>query len=141
MSIRFIVAAAAFALVPWSVAHTQEAAPRAKVELLSCDPLPELPGKSVATVRVAFPVGAKSAPHRHPGSVTAYVLRGSVKSQLNGGPVRTYAVGETWFEPSGAVHAIAESASETEPAELLAVMVAGEGCGGLSEPVGDRGAR
>ncbi len=141
MPIRFLVIAIALVLSPWSLVQAQDSSPRAKVELLSCDPLPELPGKSVATVRVAFPAGARSAPHRHPGSVTAYVLKGSVKSQLDDGPVRTYAAGETWFEPSGTVHAVAESASEKEPAELLAIMVAGEGCGALSEPVADRGAR
>ena len=36
-------------------------------------------------------------------------------------------VGESFFEPPGAIHLISENASSTEPAELIAVFVADDG--------------
>ena len=42
-------------------------------------------------------------------------------------PVETFKVGESFFEPPGAIHLVSENASSTEPAELIAVFVADEG--------------
>ena len=70
--------------------------------------------------------------HRHPGSVTAYVLKGTVRSQLGGGPAITYTKGETWFEPPGTLHQFAENPSATEPAALLATFIAEDDCGPLT---------
>ena len=103
-------------------------------KLLSCERLPDVPGKSVATLTVDFPPGAKSPPHHHPGSVTAFVLEGSVHSEVKGGASGTYHAGQTWFEPPGAVHLVAENTSPTEPARLVVVMIAGHGCQGVSVP-------
>ncbi len=108
------------------------ARPRTLVRPLSCEPLPHVPGKSVTTAVVEFPPGAFTARHRHPGSVTAYVTRGSIRSQLEGGPAEVYPTGGTWFEPPGIVHLFAENPSATEPAELLAVFVADNDCGPLT---------
>ena len=61
------------------------------------------------------------------GSVTAYITKGEVRSQLGGGPVETFKVGQSFFEPPGSTHLISANASNTEPAELIAVFVADEG--------------
>src|SRR5215469_907572 len=45
--------------------------------------LPDAPGKQLSVVTVDFAPGAASSPHRHPGSVVAYVLEGSVVSQVD----------------------------------------------------------
>jgi quercetin dioxygenase-like cupin family protein len=46
---------------------------------------------------------------------------------LGGGPVETFKVGQSFFEPPGATHLVSANASTTEPAELIAVFVADEG--------------
>jgi quercetin dioxygenase-like cupin family protein len=94
---------------------------------VSSHALPNVPGKRVTIVRVIYGPGGFSRPHQHAGSVTAYVTKGEIRSQLGGGPVQTFKVGETFFEPPGATHLVSANASTTEPAELVAVFVADEG--------------
>ncbi|MGO4128035.1 cupin domain-containing protein [Inquilinus sp. YAF38] len=108
--------------------------PATVVKPLSCEALPNVPGKSITTVTVDFPPGAYTPAHRHPGSVTAFVIKGAVRSQLAGGPPQTYEPGTTWFEPPGALHLFAENASASEPAQILAVFVADDNCGPLVIP-------
>lgn len=108
--------------------------PATIVTPVSCEKLPNVPGKSITTVTVTFPPGAYAPRHRHPGSVTAFVLKGTLRSQLAGTPAGTYTVGQSWFEPPGTIHLFAENASATEPAELLAIFVADNDCGPLSIP-------
>ena len=106
--------------------------PETVVKRVSCEKLPHVPGKSITTAVVEFPPNAYSPAHRHPGSVTAYVLKGTIRSQLGGGPAIAYKTGETWFEPPGTLHQFAENASATEPAALLATFVADDDCGPLT---------
>ena len=108
--------------------------PATIVKTLACEKLPNVPGKSMTTAIVTFPPGAYSPRHHHPGSVMAFVLEGTVRSQLEGGPVGTYSVGQTWFEPPGTIHLFAENASSTQTAELLATFVADDDCGSLTIP-------
>ncbi len=115
-------------------AGSQAQRPATVVRPVSCEKLPNVPGKSVTTALVEFPPGAYSPRHRHPGSVMAYVLKGRLRSQLAGEPVGTYGVGQTWFEPPSTIHLFAENASATEPAELLAIFVADDDCGPLTIP-------
>lgn len=101
--------------------------PLDKVELISSHALPNVPGKRVTIVRVIYGPGGFTRPHRHAGSVTAYITKGEVRSQLSGGPLETFRVGQSFFEPPGAIHLVSANASNTEPAELIAVFVADEG--------------
>lgn len=101
--------------------------PLDKVEPISSHALPNVPGKRVTIVRVTYGPGGFTRPHRHAGSVTAYVTQGEVRSQLGGGPLETFTVGQSFFEPPGASHLVSANASNTEPAELIAVFVADEG--------------
>ncbi|QPC91074.1 cupin domain-containing protein [Mesorhizobium sp. INR15] len=111
-----------------------QARPKTVVTPISCERLPNVPGKSITTAIVAFPPNAYTSRHRHPGSVSAFVLKGTLRSQLEGGPVGTFAKGQTWFEPPGVIHLFAENASATEPAELLATFIADDDCGALTIP-------
>ena len=92
------------------------------------DKLPNVPGKTLTALVVTYPPGGRSARHHHAGSVFAYVLSGSIRSQTSAtGPARIYKTGESFFEPPGSTHLISENASATEPASLLAVFVADDG--------------
>jgi quercetin dioxygenase-like cupin family protein len=97
------------------------------VEPISSHALPNVPGKRVTIVRVFYGPGGFTRPHRHAGSVTAYVTKGEIRSQLGGGPVEIFKAGQSFFEPPGATHLVSANASNTEPAELIAVFVADEG--------------
>lgn len=97
------------------------------VEPIGSYALPNVPGKRVTIVRVFYGPGGFTRPHRHAGSVTAYVTKGEIRSQLGGGPVETFKVGQSFFEPPGSTHVVSANASNTEPAELVAVFVADEG--------------
>jgi quercetin dioxygenase-like cupin family protein len=108
--------------------------PMTTVKPLSCEKLPHVPGKSVTTALVTFPPLAYSPAHRHPGSVTAFVVSGSVRSQMAGSEPQTYVAGTTWFEPPQALHLFAENPSKKETAQLLAVFVTDENCGPLVIP-------
>jgi quercetin dioxygenase-like cupin family protein len=97
------------------------------VEPISSHALPNVPGKRVTVVRVFYGPGGFTRAHRHAGSVTAYITKGEIRSQLAGGVIETFKVGQSFFEPLGAVHLVSANASTTEPAELIAVFVADEG--------------
>jgi quercetin dioxygenase-like cupin family protein len=94
----------------------------------------DVAGKSMETVTVSYPPGAKSAAHHHAKSafIMAYVISGAIRSQLEGEPARVYHAGETWSEAPGAHHTVSENASATEPAELLAVFLVDTGDGPLT---------
>jgi len=87
--------------------------------------IPNIQGKSLIAVVVSYPPGAKSASHHHAPSafIYAHVLTGTIRSQVDDGPAKTYRVGEGFYELPGSHHRISENASATEPASLLAVFV------------------
>ncbi|MGW0232247.1 cupin domain-containing protein [Actinopolymorpha singaporensis] len=90
--------------------------------------LPNVKGKTFTSAIVAFPPNARAKPHRHGEAfVYAYVLEGTVRSELAGKPVKTYREGENWVEPPGAHHVLTENTSRTEPAKLLVVFVSNTG--------------
>ena len=97
------------------------------VEPISSHALPNVPGKRVTIVRVSYGPGGFTRAHKHVGSVTAYITKGEIHSQLGGGPVEAFKVGQSFFEPPGLTHLVSANASNTEPAELMAVFVADEG--------------
>jgi quercetin dioxygenase-like cupin family protein len=115
------------ALAPLCSTANAQGSPLDKVEPIGSYALPNVPGKRVTIVRVSYGPGGFSRPHRHAGSVTATVTKGRIRSQLGGGPAETFAVGQSFFEPPGSTHLVSANASNTEPAELIAVFVADEG--------------
>lgn len=116
------------ALAPLCINSASAAgSPLNKVEVIASHALPNVPGKRVTIVRVSYGPGGFTPAHRHSGTVTAYVTKGEIRSQLGGGPVETFGVGQSFFEPPGSTHVVSANASNTEPAELMAVFVADEG--------------
>ena len=96
--------------------------------------LPNAPGKSLTAVTVSFPPGGKAGVHHHGGSVFAFVISGTVRSENSAtGPTRVYKAGESFFEPPDSVHLITENASTSEEASLLAVFIAADDAK-LTEP-------
>jgi quercetin dioxygenase-like cupin family protein len=90
--------------------------------------LPNIPGKTLTVVTVDFAPGTRAVPHRHGQAfVYAYVLQGSVRSQLEGQPAQTFTLGQSWSEPPGAHHVLTENPNASEPARLLVVFVADSG--------------
>jgi quercetin dioxygenase-like cupin family protein len=89
--------------------------------------LANLPGQELSAVEVTLAPGATSAPHHHAGSVYVYVLAGAVRLGLKGEAPRLYHAGDSFFEPPGSTHEVADNPSQAEPARLLAVFVAPAG--------------
>ncbi|WSM57807.1 cupin domain-containing protein [Streptomyces sp. NBC_01707] len=90
--------------------------------------LPNIEGKTFTSAIVDFPPASRAAPHRHGEAfVYAYVLEGTMRSQLAGEPVRTYHQGENWVEEPGAHHVLTENTSKTKPAKLLVIFITNTG--------------
>jgi quercetin dioxygenase-like cupin family protein len=90
--------------------------------------LPNVAGKTLTIVEVSFAPGTKADAHRHGQAfVYAYVLSGTILSQLAGEAARTYRAGEGWFEVPGAHHLLTENPSRTAAARLLVAFVANPG--------------
>lgn len=96
------------------------------VTLIFDHALPNVPGKSMKVQMVEYAPGVSSIPHTHPDSAFIYatVLEGAVRSKINDDPERVYHTGENFFELPGDHHRVSANASDTEPARLLAVLVA-----------------
>ena len=127
-SVRALVATFALASIILAAgahdagAQSESAAPRMQV------PIANLPGQTFTSAIVTFPPGAKAAPHRHGDAfVYAYVLSGSVRSQLDDEPAKVYQAGEDWYERPGARHKLTENTSSAKEARLLVVFIAPAG--------------
>ena len=131
----FAVAVAAAALIVPITGSTHGAPHRGTVTVAD-EPLPNLPGKRLVSRIVNYAPGESLASHRHAPSafIYAHVLSGQIRSQVDGEPVRIYRPGEVWFERPGAHHRVSANASDTEPAQLLAIIVFDEADGQLTIP-------
>jgi quercetin dioxygenase-like cupin family protein len=126
IALRSVLGVAAVSFVAFAQeTKTSPAAPR----VLFSAPLPDVPGKSLVVVPLKWGpnTGHTRVDHRHPGSVYVYVTEGTVRLGIEGQPVREVRAGESFFEPPGALHTVAESASATEPAAAIAVMIVPDG--------------
>lgn len=117
-----------------TVPEGSAARPTTTVRPVSCEPLPNAPGKSITTMIVDFPPMAYTPAHRHPASVQAVVVSGTIRSQMAGGPPIDYTTGQTWFEPPMMLHMFAENPDPVKPATLIATFIAEENCGPLVLP-------
>jgi quercetin dioxygenase-like cupin family protein len=121
----FAVAATALALSALTASrHAMAQAPDEEtVSAVMQQTIPEAPAKTILIATVTYAPGQASTPHKHPGSIFAYVVEGSVESQLEGTPARIYRTGEAWYEPPGAHHVVSRNASKTRSAKLLVFAV------------------
>jgi quercetin dioxygenase-like cupin family protein len=68
-------------------------------------PIADAPGKTLTSVLLTVPPGAKSNAHRHSGVAFGYVIEGAVCSQITGDAgLKPYRAGESFFEPPGSHH-------------------------------------
>jgi hypothetical protein len=51
----------------------------------------------------------------------------TVRSQLEGEPLRVYRAGQSWTEPPNSHHVVSANASKTKPARLIAYVIADNG--------------
>ena len=109
-------------------AMAQQAAPATTVTPLLKQVLADVPGREVMVITLDIPPGGGSAPHRHPGHhMFGYVLEGSYKLKLDQGDEKILTKGQAFYEAPGQLHAVSANASATEPAKVLAVIVAESG--------------
>ena len=97
------------------------------VSVLMKQPLADMAGKVATVVTVDYAPGAASGPPVHPGSVFAYVLEGTVVTQLEGEQSMTYTKGQSWYELPKKPHMVSRNASVTEPAKLLVLLLSQAG--------------
>jgi quercetin dioxygenase-like cupin family protein len=111
----------------------------ARVTVVYQHELPNVPGKTIKGVLVEYGPGGRSEGHTHPASAFIYatVLEGTIASQINDGPVKTYGAGESFSEVPGDRHAVSANASKTKPAKLLAVFVVDSDSEPLISPLTD----
>ena len=105
-------------------------------QLSQRDIIEKLDGKDAsATVReVTFEPGQKDSPHRHTGPVFGYVLEGEYEHAMDDERVKTYKAGETFYEPSGVVHRVAQNPSGKTRTRLLAVILHPRGAKEVTVP-------
>jgi quercetin dioxygenase-like cupin family protein len=84
-------------------------------------------GWEVTVSEVDMPPGRDGSPHHHPGFVLAYVLQGAIVTKISGQPETTYKAGQMFYEAPGSTHEVSRNASQTEPAKLLALILAKKG--------------
>jgi quercetin dioxygenase-like cupin family protein len=91
-------------------------------QLSQRDFIEKLHGKdaSATALEVTFEPGQKDSSHRHAGPVFGYVLEGEYEHAINDEPVKTYKAAETFYEPSGSVHRVAQNPNHKTKTRLLA---------------------
>ena len=106
-------------------AHHAEKGGVKVTELSQRDIIEKLDGKEAGAtvVEVTFAPGQKDAPHRHNGPVFGYVLEGEYEHAINDEPVKSFKAGETFYEPSGSLHRVAQNPSTKTKTRLLAVIL------------------
>jgi quercetin dioxygenase-like cupin family protein/uncharacterized membrane protein YphA (DoxX/SURF4 family) len=89
--------------------------------------LPDVPGKEGMIETVDFAPGEVSQAHRHNADVFAYVLEGSIITQLKGGSPQTVSAGGVFYESPTDIHTVTRNGSDTLPAKLLVFYVKKKG--------------
>lgn len=112
---------AVFALTVSASAFAHD--PSEKVTILQDEVLKNVPGKKALMIEVDYKPGQSSIAHKHEGTAMAYVLSGSIISQVKGEQAKTFKAGEYWYEPAGSEHLVSKNASASKPAKLLVFMV------------------
>ena len=118
------VAAAVAMLSQGSLLRAQSTAANADWETLIRVPLTEGLKPTYSIFRVSLPPAPETQPgpgagHTHEGPVFVYVVKGTMESQIDPDPPRTYSAGEFFSETPGRIHRMLRNYSKTEPAGVL----------------------
>ncbi len=111
-------------ILMFAVPASAEQPPSVLRQKVAMATLTEIPGYSLTSVTVELEPETTIGPHTHSGFVFAYVLEGTIRSQLNDDIAIDYHVGDSWVEPSGTLHRLTQNPSQTQNAKILAVFVA-----------------
>ncbi|WZO98279.1 cupin domain-containing protein [Isosphaeraceae bacterium EP7] len=89
------------------------------------DILEKLDGEAakVSMIEVTHAPGAAGKPHRHSGPIFGYILEGEYELGLDDKPAKTLKVGETFYEPKGALHRVGRNPDPKKPTRVLAVLL------------------
>lgn len=127
MSIRFTTFAAgallSTCLLTCAAGSPEQAKSAAMVQPLLTRDLPQIPGKEVVMLTVAYLPGGASLPHRHDAEVFVYVLEGSVVMQVDGQQAVTLGAGQTFHEGPADIHRQSANASATQPTKFLVFII------------------
>jgi quercetin dioxygenase-like cupin family protein len=125
LKLVFAAVALTAVMIGTASAHDSVGGKASRVAVVYDHVLPNIPGKSIRGVLVEYGPGGFSEAHTHPQSAFIYatVLEGSIRSQVNDGPVKVYHAGESFSEMPGDRHGVSENGSKTKKARLLAVFV------------------
>ena len=87
--------------------------------------IPNVDQRTMVAVVVTYPPGGRSPVHRHAPSafIYAHVLSGTIRSQVDDQPPKTFGPGEGFFEDPGSHHTVSENVSATEAASMLAIFI------------------
>jgi quercetin dioxygenase-like cupin family protein len=125
----FIVGGAiGFGIARLTLAHPKENASekgeQVKV-LASYDVKEKFDGKdaTVTMVEVSFGPRQAGASHRHPGPAFVYVIEGTYELGIDDKPTKIYKAGETFQEPSGALHRVSRNPASKGNTKLIAVVL------------------
>jgi quercetin dioxygenase-like cupin family protein len=127
----FLAMAAALFPASLSTLAAQTAAPAAPRELARHTLTGPFDGFDAILLDL-HPAPGEGHDHRHTGPVLGYVLEGKVRFGVDHGPAQIIATGETFFEPTGALHSTFGSADPNTPARVLVFMVVPKGTNGAA---------
>ena len=124
--IAFIALAALACAFGLGTVVAQQQMPPTKVSQLMKQTLADVAGREVMMITLDIPPGGGSAAHRR-HHIFGYVLEGTYKLKLDQGAETILTKGQTFHEAPGQLHAVSANASLTEPAKVLAFIVAESG--------------
>jgi len=117
-----LAAAAAAPSAAPTVARAQESPTGKTSREIHRQPLQAEIGRDAVFVELTIEPGTPSNAHRHGGMVLGYVIEGRLKFAIGDEPARVVEEGEAFFEPSGVLHRLGESADGNR-VRLLAVVL------------------
>jgi quercetin dioxygenase-like cupin family protein len=108
-----------------SAARQAEAPKKERARIVLARSLPQFNGNSLKAtlVEVNYGPGEASKPHSHPCAVMAYVVKGAIRTQVEGQPLAIYKAGESFYEAPNDIHLVSANASSTEPATFVAYLL------------------
>ena len=123
-----VIIAVGIGIARLTLAHSDEKTPEngehVKV-LASYDVKEQLDGKdaTVTMVEVTFEPHGAGTSHRHPGPAVVYVVEGTYELGIDDKPTKIYKAGETFQEPSGALHRVSRNPASKGNTKLIAVVL------------------
>ena len=78
---------------------------------------------TATTFEVTLAPGVGGTPHRHPGPIFGYVAEGEFEFQAGDGPIQRLKAGDTFYEPTMALHAVSRNPNAKTQTRVIAVLL------------------